>query len=284
MKTCAWRRSDHYRGNFRRKIGEPWHLCAWTSLGLVASARYDGQTSIFRDPSDGIAMLPRCSLRGLRGRDLIPRRPRVCIKRPRAVSDAARFHPPRRPHRDKTDHPPLALHNLNASYGFRPHGLHFDNSSSRLYAVSHSDTLKEESIYVFDVNLEQAASVALRSRRLSFRYLLTSPRSSTTRVRCSGSSTMSLSSTARTSSMSRSSGRLAAANLERTRRCGAAHGARPTSAPTADCPRRARTRTRRSRSVSTASRSSRRRQNACGSMTSLAHQVVEVSSGLLFAI
>ena len=71
---------------------------------------------------------------------------------------------------------PLVLHNLNASYGFRPHGLHFDNSSSRLYAVSHSDTLKEESIYVFDVNLEQAASVALPKPTLSFRYLLTSPR------------------------------------------------------------------------------------------------------------
>ena len=70
---------------------------------------------------------------------------------------------------------PLALHNLNASYGFRPHGLHFDNSSSRLFAVSHSDALKEESIFVFDV-LGRTDETAAALPTLSFRYLLTSPR------------------------------------------------------------------------------------------------------------
>ena len=46
---------------------------------------------------------------------------------------------------------PIHLHNLSDSFSFRPHGLHLDNTSQRLYAVSHSATLHEEAIFVFDV-------------------------------------------------------------------------------------------------------------------------------------
>ena len=60
--------------------------------------------------------------------------------------------------------------NLSSTFGFRPHGLHLDNTSSRLYAISHSATLKEESIFVFDVHEGADANPALH-----FRYALTSP-------------------------------------------------------------------------------------------------------------
>ena len=58
-----------------------------------------------------------------------------------------------------------------SAYGFRPHGLHLDNSSSKLYAVSHSDQLQEESIFVFDI----LSKGTLKLPALKFRYLLTSP-------------------------------------------------------------------------------------------------------------
>jgi hypothetical protein len=57
--------------------------------------------------------------------------------------------------------------------GFRPHGLHLDNASSRLYAVSHSDALHEEAIFVFDVPDAPPADAPLALR---LRFLLTSPR------------------------------------------------------------------------------------------------------------
>jgi hypothetical protein len=35
--------------------------------------------------------------------------------------------------------------------GFRPHGIYIDNSTQRVFAISHSDLLEEESIYVFSI-------------------------------------------------------------------------------------------------------------------------------------
>ena len=67
---------------------------------------------------------------------------------------------------------PLPLRNLSSTFGFRPHGLHLDNKTQRLYAVSHSAILEEESIFVFDI----ASSTAGAPPSLSFRYALTSPR------------------------------------------------------------------------------------------------------------
>ena len=60
-----------------------------------------------------------------------------------------------------------------SAFGFRPHGLHLDNSSSRLYAVSHSDLLHEEAVFVFDV--QAAAETPDVMPSLRFRYALTSP-------------------------------------------------------------------------------------------------------------
>jgi len=66
---------------------------------------------------------------------------------------------------------PMQLHNLSDTFGFRPHGIHIDNVTRRIYAVSHSDLLQEESIFVFDV-LETMESA---TPALAFRYTLVSP-------------------------------------------------------------------------------------------------------------
>ena len=65
---------------------------------------------------------------------------------------------------------PLELLDVPDGFGFRPHGLHFDNVTKRLFAVSHSDERHEESIVAFDVLNGSSASPALR-----FRFALTSP-------------------------------------------------------------------------------------------------------------
>ncbi len=55
-------------------------------------------------------------------------------------------------------------------YGFRPHGITLDNVTQRVYAISHSDVLEEEAIYVFDVvDLGRGVFPAL-----DFRYVLVS--------------------------------------------------------------------------------------------------------------
>lgn len=63
---------------------------------------------------------------------------------------------------------PMELRNLSSSLGFRPHGIHIDNATQRVYAVSHSDLLEEESIAVFDI-------IDTVPPALTFRYALTSP-------------------------------------------------------------------------------------------------------------
>jgi hypothetical protein len=46
--------------------------------------------------------------------------------------------------------------------GFRPHGIYIDNSTQRVFAISHSDKLEEESIYVFSIVDEGARVPALQ--------------------------------------------------------------------------------------------------------------------------
>lgn len=67
----------------------------------------------------------------------------------------------------------LPIQNMSSDFGFRPHGLHLDNVTQRLYAVSHSDLLQEEAIFVFDV--ATSTDDMLAAPTLRFRYLLTSP-------------------------------------------------------------------------------------------------------------
>ena len=62
---------------------------------------------------------------------------------------------------------PCPLVGLPAGFGFRPHGLHLDNATKRLFAVSHSDENAEESIVAFDVADGDPPS-------LRFRFALTS--------------------------------------------------------------------------------------------------------------
>lgn len=45
----------------------------------------------------------------------------------------------------------MTLVGLPHELGFRPHGIALDNTTQRLYAISHSDALEEEGIFVFDV-------------------------------------------------------------------------------------------------------------------------------------
>ena len=67
---------------------------------------------------------------------------------------------------------PLQLKNMPAHFGFRPHGMHIDNVTNRVYTVSHSADNQEESIVVFDI-VHQVSSSSLPV--LNFRYALTSP-------------------------------------------------------------------------------------------------------------
>ena len=62
---------------------------------------------------------------------------------------------------------PCPLVGLPAGFGFRPHGLHLDNATKRLFAVSHSDENAEETIVAFDVADGDPPS-------LRFRFALTS--------------------------------------------------------------------------------------------------------------
>lgn len=63
---------------------------------------------------------------------------------------------------------PMEIFNLSASFGFRPHGIHIDNITNRVYAISHSDLLQEESIFVFDIIVDGAA----RAPAFAFRHAL----------------------------------------------------------------------------------------------------------------
>jgi len=56
-------------------------------------------------------------------------------------------------------------------FGFRPHGIYIDNSTQRLFAISHSDLLEEESIVVFDIVAEAGSRVPA----LDYLYALISP-------------------------------------------------------------------------------------------------------------
>jgi hypothetical protein len=65
---------------------------------------------------------------------------------------------------------PVTILNLSLTFGFRPHGLHLDNVSQRLFAVSHSADLEEEAIFVFGVEGGDGPAMPV----LRFRYVLTS--------------------------------------------------------------------------------------------------------------
>lgn len=65
----------------------------------------------------------------------------------------------------------LQLRNMPTGFGFRPHGIHLDNVSSRLYAVCHSDLNEEESVVVFDVRGGTRSEWPI----LEFKYALVSP-------------------------------------------------------------------------------------------------------------
>eukprot|EP00937_MAST-01D_sp_MAST-1D-sp2_P007171 g7171.t1 len=67
----------------------------------------------------------------------------------------------------------LPIAGLPADLDFRPHGLHLDNATQRLYAVCHAKRQREESVVVLDV-LPPRAGARLPSLR--FRYALISPR------------------------------------------------------------------------------------------------------------
>ena len=70
---------------------------------------------------------------------------------------------------DKTGEPSvhnMTLKDLPSSMGFRPHGLHIDNVSQRVFAVSHSTLLQEESIFVFDIHPRNTSRIP----ELQFRY------------------------------------------------------------------------------------------------------------------
>jgi hypothetical protein len=65
----------------------------------------------------------------------------------------------------------VELRGVPAGFGFRPHGLFIDNSTQRLFVISHSEQLEEESIVVFDIE----SSLNPRLPVLTFRFALISP-------------------------------------------------------------------------------------------------------------
>ncbi len=65
----------------------------------------------------------------------------------------------------------IPIYGIPKNFDFRPHGLHFDNSSNVLYAVNHGHMYKEESIVVFDVETTSSNTIS----HLQFKYALTSP-------------------------------------------------------------------------------------------------------------
>lgn len=66
---------------------------------------------------------------------------------------------------------PMHLANLPSGFGFRPHGIHIDNVTGRVYAVSHSPIRRQESIVVFDIVPQGHGRLPI----LNFRYALVSP-------------------------------------------------------------------------------------------------------------
>lgn len=64
----------------------------------------------------------------------------------------------------------MTLRNMPDGFGFRPHGIYIDNSTQRVFAISHSDQLKEESIVVFNI-VPSSGRVPV----LDFLFALTSP-------------------------------------------------------------------------------------------------------------
>merc|ERR1712130_216054 len=64
----------------------------------------------------------------------------------------------------------LIIQNLPSGIGFRPHGIYIDNSTQRLFVISHSETLKEEQIIVFDI-VEKSHSLPI----LDYKFALKSP-------------------------------------------------------------------------------------------------------------
>ena len=71
----------------------------------------------------------------------------------------------------------LKIHGIPDDLDFRPHGLHLDNATQRLYAVCHAAVQREESVVVFDVvpDHEASARAGVQIPALRFRYALTSP-------------------------------------------------------------------------------------------------------------
>jgi len=67
---------------------------------------------------------------------------------------------------------PMDLHGVPPDFDFRPHGMHIDNSTQRLYTVAHSPTQRQESVVVWDI-VSGNSSSALPALR--FRYALVSP-------------------------------------------------------------------------------------------------------------
>ena len=71
----------------------------------------------------------------------------------------------------------LSIRGIPHDLDFRPHGLHLDNTTQRLYAVCHAAAQHEESVVVFDIVPDLAASerCGVQIPALRFRYALTSP-------------------------------------------------------------------------------------------------------------
>ena len=65
----------------------------------------------------------------------------------------------------------LELQNMPSGFGFRPHGMYIHNATQRLFVISHSDALEEESIAVFDIVLNSGARFPV----LIFRFALVTP-------------------------------------------------------------------------------------------------------------
>ena len=65
----------------------------------------------------------------------------------------------------------MELRNMPAGFGFRPHGMHIHNATQRVFVISHSDLVEEESIVAFDI----VAVSGSRIPALAFRFALITP-------------------------------------------------------------------------------------------------------------
>jgi hypothetical protein len=70
---------------------------------------------------------------------------------------------------------PMELRGLPANFDFRPHGMHIDNTTQRLYTVAHSPTNREESVVVWDIVPPRRGGAGGSLPALSFKYALVSP-------------------------------------------------------------------------------------------------------------